>query len=342
MPDDAAQLKARSDEFRTAYGKAFREIAKVIVGSADIVHGVLTCLFVGGHALLEGVPGLGKTLLVRTLSQALDLKFSRVQFTPDLMPSDIIGTNIINEDADGRRAFSFQPGPIFAQIVLADEINRATPKTQSALLEAMQEKQVTVGGTIHPLELPFFVMATQNPIEQEGTYPLPEAQLDRFFFKLVVNYATREELAVILDRTTRNEWPEPQQVLTGEQIRGYQRLVREVLVSPPVQDYAIRLVLATHPGGPFAAARTNALIRCGSSPRGAQALVLAAKVRAMLKGTYNVGFEDVREVFLPALRHRILLSFEAQAENISADTILSEILAEVKERVADAPGVARR
>ncbi|MGL4554722.1 MAG: AAA family ATPase, partial [Gemmataceae bacterium] len=269
------------------------------------------------------------------------LKFSRVQFTPDLMPSDILGTNIINEDASGRRAFSFQPGPIFAQIVLADEINRATPKTQSALLEAMQEKQVTVGGVVHPLEQPFFVMATQNPIEQEGTYPLPEAQLDRFFFKLSVHYSTREEMATILDRTTRNEWPEPERVLTGEQIRGYQRLVREVLVSPPVQDYAIRLVLATHPGGPFAAARAGAMIRCGASPRGAQALVLAAKVRAMLKGTYNVGFEDIREVALPALRHRILLSFEAQAENVSSDAVLTEILAEVKERVADAPGARR-
>jgi MoxR-like ATPase len=337
---EAEAMQARTDEFRKAYGTAFKEIGRVIVGHSDIVHGILTCLFVGGHALLEGVPGLGKTLLVRTLSEVLDLKFSRIQFTPDLMPSDIIGTNIISEMPDGRRAFSFQPGPLFAQIVLADEINRATPKTQSALLEAMQEKTVTVGGTIHRLEQPFFVMATQNPIEQEGTYPLPEAQLDRFFLKLNVNYSTREEMAVILDRTTRNEWPRPDRVLTGDKVKEYQGLVREVLVAPPVQDYAIRLVLATHPGGPFAAGQANKFIRCGASPRGAQSIVLAAKVRALLKGTYNVGFEDIREVYLPALRHRILLSFEAQAENISPDTILAEILKEVKERVADAPSVA--
>ena len=235
--------------FVEAYAKVQKEIGKVIVGHMDIVHGVLTCLFVGGHALLEGVPGLGKTLLVRTLSQVLDLAFNRIQFTPDLMPSDIIGTNIITETPDNKRIFTFQPGPIFAQIVLADEINRATPKTQSALLEAMQEHSVTVGGTIHKLEEPFFVMATQNPIEQEGTYPLPEAQLDRFFFKLLVNYSGREEMATILDRTTRGEWPKPEQVMDGAEIQQWQQLVREVLVAPPVQDYAIRLVLATHPQG---------------------------------------------------------------------------------------------
>src|SRR4051812_39093329 len=241
MPDDAAQMKARAEEFRNAYGRVFREIGKVIVGHGDIVHGILTCLFVGGHALLEGVPGLGKTLLVRTLSQVLDLAFSRIQFTPDLMPSDIIGTNIINETEQGRRVFTFQPGPVFAQIVLADEINRATPKTQSALLEAMQEHSVTVGGTVHRLQEPFFVMATQNPIEQEGTYPLPEAQLDRFFFKLLVDYSSREEMAMILDRTTRGEFPQPEKVMDGQEIRKWQQLVREVLVAPPVQDYAIRL-----------------------------------------------------------------------------------------------------
>ena len=339
---DAAPMQARTEEFRKAYGLVFREIAKVVVGHSDIVHGILTCLFVGGHALLEGVPGLGKTLLVRTLSQVLDLKFSRIQFTPDLMPSDIVGTDIINETPEGRRAFSFQPGPVFAQIVLADEINRATPKTQSALLEAMQEKQATVGGTVHALQEPFFVMATQNPIEQEGTYPLPEAQLDRFFFKLAVGYSTREEMAVILERTTRNEWPKAEKIMDGPEIRQWQGLVREVLVAPPVQDYAVRLVLATHPGGPFAAGPTNKLVRCGASPRGAQALVLAAKVRALLKGTYNVGFEDIREAVLPALRHRVLLSFEAQAENVPADAVLSDILKEVKERVADAPATAKK
>jgi MoxR-like ATPase len=333
---DAAEMQQRAEEFRWAYGKVHAEIGKVIVGHAETVHGILTCLFVGGHALLEGVPGLGKTLLVRTLSQVLELKFSRIQFTPDLMPSDIIGTNIITESPDGKRAFSFQSGPIFAQIVLSDEINRATPKTQSALLEAMQEHSVTVGGTIHRLEEPFFVMATQNPIEQEGTYPLPEAQLDRFFFKLLVPYSGREEMAVILDRTTRGEFPKPEKVMDGEEIGRWQRLVREVLVAPQVQDYAIRLVLATHPGGEFAATETNRYIRCGASPRGAQALVLAAKVRALLEGRYNVSFEDIRKIYLPALRHRVLLNFEAQAENIASDAVLEEILKEVKERAPEA------
>jgi MoxR-like ATPase len=303
----------------------------VIVGHSDIIRGVLTCLFVGGHALLEGVPGLGKTLLVRTLSQALDLHFNRIQFTPDLMPSDIIGTNIISEGVDGKRVFSFQSGPLFAQIVLADEINRATPKTQSALLEAMQEHSVTVGGTMHRLQEPFFVMATQNPIEQEGTYPLPEAQLDRFFFKLLVDYSGREEMATIIDRTTRSEWPKADRVMDGAEIRQWQELVREVLVAPPVRDYAIRLVLATHPQGEFAPAETNKYIRYGGSPRGAQALILGGKVRALLEGRYNVSFEDIRRVYLPALRHRVLLNFEAQAENIPSDTVLAQIMNEVKE-----------
>jgi MoxR-like ATPase len=325
-------MQQRAEEFRQAYGRVQAEIGKVIVGHTDIVHGVLTCLFVGGHALLEGVPGLGKTLLVRTLSQVLDLSFNRIQFTPDLMPSDIIGTNIITEALDGKRHFSFQPGPIFAQIVLADEINRATPKTQSALLEAMQEHSVTIGGTVHRLQEPFFVMATQNPIEQEGTYPLPEAQLDRFFFKLIVNYSGRAEMATILERTTRGEWPTAERVMDAEEIRRWHQLVREVLVAPPVQDYAIRLVLATHPGGEFAAADTDKYIRCGASPRGAQALVLAGKVRALLEGRYNVSFEDIRRVYLPALRHRILLNFEAQAENIATDAVLLQILNEVKEK----------
>src|SRR5262245_37737547 len=253
-------MQQRVEQFRQAYAQVQNEIGKVIVGHTEIVHGVLTCLFVGGHALLEGVPGLGKTLLVRTLSQVLDLAFNRVQFTPDLMPADIIGTNIIMEAPDGKRVFSFQPGPLFAQIVLADEINRATPKTQSALLEAMQEHSITLGGTIHRLQEPFFVMATQNPIEQEGTYPLPEAQLDRFFFKLIVNYSGRQEMATILERTTRGDNPKPEKVMDGARIRHWQHLVREVLVAPPVQDYAIRLVLATHPQGPYAAAPANKFI----------------------------------------------------------------------------------
>jgi MoxR-like ATPase len=276
------------------------------------------------------------------LSQVLDLHFSRIQFTPDLMPADVIGTTIINEDEHGKRVFSFQPGPIFAQIVLADEINRATPKTQSAMLEAMQEKQVTVGGTVHKLQQPFFVMATQNPIEQEGTYPLPEAQLDRFFFKLIVNYSTREEMATILDRTTKGESPQPEKVMDGSEIQKWQQLVREVLIAPPVQDYAIRLVLASHPQGEFAVNDTNKYIRCGASPRGAQALALAAKVRALLEGRYNVSFEDVRRVYLPAMRHRILLNFEAQAENIPSDQVLAGILNEVKEKAAETMSVATR
>src|SRR5438445_13101370 len=331
----AASMAERAEQFRQAYARIQSEIGKVIVGHTDIVHGVLTCLFVGGHALLEGVPGLGKTLLVRTLAESLSLDFNRIQFTPDLMPADIIGTNVVMEAPDGRRVFEFQRGPIFAQIVLADEINRATPKTQSALLEAMQEHSVTIGGTIHRLKEPFFVMATQNPIEQEGTYPLPEAQLDRFFFKLIVNYSGRQEMAAILDRTTQGEWPQPEKVMEGEEIRQWQQLVREVLVAPPVADYAIRRVLATHPQGEFATAETNKYIRVGASPRGAQALVLAGKVRALLEGRYNVSFEDIRRVYLPALRHRLLLNFEAQAENIASDAVLAQVLKEVKEKPTD-------
>jgi MoxR-like ATPase len=328
-------MQARAEEFRKAYKNVKDEIGKVIVGHSEIVDGVMTCLFVGGHALLEGVPGLGKTLLVRTLSQVLDLKFARIQFTPDLMPSDIIGTNVIMDAPGGGRVFQFQSGPLFAQIVLADEINRATPKTQSALLEAMQEHSVTVGGTVHRLEEPFFVMATQNPIEQEGTYPLPEAQLDRFFFKLLLPYSSREELRTILDRTTARETPEPQKVMDGREIQKWQELVREVLVAPPVQDYAIRLTLATHPRGEFAVPETNQYIRCGASPRAAQALALAAKVRALLEGRYNVSFADVKKAYLPALRHRLILNFEAQAEGIEADAILTKIMEQVKEKSAD-------
>jgi len=334
-------MQERAEQFRTAYTRIQNEIGKVIVGHTEIVHGVLTCLFVGGHALLEGVPGLGKTLLVRTLSHVLDLAFNRIQFTPDLMPSDIIGTNIIMEAPDGKRVFNFQPGPLFAQIVLADEINRATPKTQSALLEAMQEHSVTVGGTIHRLKEPFLVMATQNPIEQEGTYPLPEAQLDRFFFKLIVNYSGRQEMATIIDRTTRGEWPQPAKVMDGQEISQWQQLIREVLIAPPVQDYAIRLVLATHPQGEFATAETNKYIRCGASPRGAQALVLAGKVRALLEGRYNVSFEDIRAVYFPAMRHRMILNFEAQAENIASDTVLAQILNEVTEKAPEPGAMAR-
>ena len=330
MPVDSAIAKA-TEEFRAKYKAVREEIHKAIVGHDEIVDGVLTCLFTGGHALLEGVPGLGKTYLIRSMADSLRLAFSRIQFTPDLMPADIIGTNIITENPEtGRREFQFQRGPIFAQIVLADEINRATPKTQSALLEAMQEKTVTVAGTRYTLEAPFFVMATQNPIEQEGTYPLPEAQLDRFFYKLVVRYSDRQELATILERTTTGHKPEIKQVMTGEQIVGAQKLVQRVIVAPHVQDYAIRLTLATHPQGEFATDQTNKFVRWGSSPRGAQAITLAAKVQALLDGRYNVSFDDIRGVYLPAMRHRVLLNLEAQAEGIESDAILRDILAKTQ------------
>jgi MoxR-like ATPase len=334
-PDVLETMEARADGFRQAYGRVKAEISKVIVGHDEIVHGVLTCLFIGGHALLEGVPGLGKTLLVRTLADAVALDFNRIQFTPDLMPADILGTNVVMEDPNGRRVFEFQRGPIFSQIVLADEINRATPKTQSALLEAMQEHSVTVGGVIHKLKEPFFVMATQNPIEQEGTYPLPEAQLDRFLFKLIVGYSTREELTLVLDRTTRGEKPKAEKVIDGETLIRLQALVRDVIVAPHVQDYAIRLALASHPQGPYATDVTNQYIRWGSSPRGAQTLVLAAKVRALLDGRFNVSFEDLRRVYLPALRHRVLLNFEAQAEGVQADDVLLKILDAVPEKAEE-------
>ncbi|HEY2412305.1 MAG TPA: MoxR family ATPase [Pirellulaceae bacterium] len=328
-------MQQRAEEFRKRYASVKEQIGRVIVGHDDIVHGVLTSMFIGGHCLLEGVPGLGKTLLVRTLAEALHLKFNRIQFTPDLMPSDILGTNLINEDPEGRRKFEFQKGPIFTQICLADEINRATPKTQSALLETMQEGTVTVAGVRYELDKPFFVMATQNPIEQEGTYPLPEAQLDRFLFKLVVGYSSREELATIVDRTTRGVTIQPEQVMDGTEIKQWQRLVREVILAQHVQDYIVRLVLATHPQGPHALPITNQYLRWGASPRGAQTLALAAKVRALLEGRYNVSFEDVRRVYLPALRHRVILNFEAQAEGLDTDHVLLEVLEKLPEKASD-------
>ena len=314
-------------EFQNKFQRLRQEIGKAIVGHDDVVEGVLTCLFVGGHALLEGVPGLGKTYLVRCLAQAVKLEFSRIQFTPDLMPADIIGTNIISEDpASGQRDFRFQKGPLFGQIILADEINRATPKTQSAMLEAMQEHTVTVGGARYALTEPFFVMATQNPIEQEGTYPLPEAQLDRFFYKLVVPYSNREELKTILDRTTSGYKPDIQPVMTGQEILGSQNLVRRIVMAPHVQDYVIRLSMATHPGGPFAVDITNKYVRWGASPRAAQALTLGGKLQAMLDGRYNASFSDVQKVYLPSMRHRVLLNFEGEAEGVSTDDVLREIL----------------
>ena len=313
------------ERFRADFQKVRAEIGKAIVGHEDVVEGTLICLFANGHVLLEGVPGLGKTLLIRTLSQALQLKFSRIQFTPDLMPADVTGTTIVVEGDHGRD-FQFRKGPIFAQIVLADEINRATPKTQSALLEAMQERSVTVGGVTHQLDKPFLVMATQNPIEQEGTYPLPEAQLDRFFFKLLLGYSSREELATILERTTTGTNPEIHSVLDAETILHHQKLVRRVRVEPVVQDFAVRLTLASHPKGPFATPLVNRFLRFGASPRAAQTLVLAGKVRALLAGRPFVNADDIKSVALPALRHRVQTNFEAEAEGKGVDEIVQNLI----------------
>jgi MoxR-like ATPase len=317
------------ESFRQTWEALRGEIGKVMVGHTEIVEGTLIAVLGGGHVLLEGVPGLGKTLLVRTLGQVLDLSFSRIQFTPDLMPADILGTNLVVENPDGRREFQFQRGPIFAHLILADEINRATPKTQSALLEAMQEKQVTAAGEVRRLVEPFFVLATQNPIDQEGTYPLPEAQLDRFFFKILVGYPNAAELTEVLNRTTENVRVEVNKVLGGEALLDLQKLVRGVPVASHVKDYAVRLVLATHPKTETAVPIANQYLRFGSSPRGAQTLMLAGKVRALTQGRFNVSFEDVQSVAPAALRHRLILNFEADAEGITTDHIITQILNEV-------------
>ena len=326
----------QAEKFRERYETVKTEIGKVIVGHDDIVHGVLTCMMIGGHCLLEGAPGLGKTLLVNTLSKALNLQSNRIQFTPDLMPADILGTNMVVETETGGREFQFQKGPIFTQICLADEINRATPKTQSAMLETMQEGTVTVAGNRYVLDKPFFVLATQNPIEQEGTYPLPEAQLDRFLFKLIVGYSDKDQLATILDRTTKGVKIQTDVVMDGKEILEWQQVVRQVIVADHISDYIVRLNLATHPDGEYATPVTNQYLRWGASPRGAQTVVLAAKVRALLEGRFNVSFEDVRRVYLPAMRHRVVPNFEAQAEGIASDQILLEILDQVPEKGSDA------
>jgi len=312
--------------FSQQMAKVRSEISKAIVGQAEVVEGILIALLAGAHVLLEGVPGVGKTLLVRTLARAVSLKYSRIQFTPDLMPADVIGTSMVQEDGDGRQTLDFQPGPIFTNLLLADEINRTTPKTQSALLEAMQETQVTVGGETHLLEEPFMVMATQNPIEMEGTYPLPEAQLDRFLFKVQVPFPKCEELRNILDRTTQEPVPEIHKVLDRSQILEMRRVARMVPLGPKVQDYVVRIVLGTHCNG-NANALANKYIRYGSSPRGAQALISGGKVRALLNGRFVVDTEDVLALLKPALRHRIKLNFEAQADGREADGLLEEIAA---------------
>ncbi len=322
-------VEEQIQEFGKAYGALREEVGKVIVGHDAIVEGTLIAVFGGGHVLLEGVPGLGKTLLVRTLSEALDMSFNRIQFTPDLMPADILGTNIVMETPDGKREFQFQHGPIFAHLILADEINRATPKTQSAMLEAMQEKSVTAGGQIRKLGEPFFVMATQNPIDQEGTYPLPEAQLDRFFFKLLVGYPSGAELSEVLTRTTESIKAQVNRVLTKEQVTELQKLVRRTPVASHVKDFAVRLVLATHPKTDTASPIANQYLRFGSSPRGAQTLLLAGKVRALIQGRFNVSFEDIQTVAPAALRHRLILNFEAEAEGITTDHVIAQILSDV-------------
>ena len=326
---DTAALQSQLDQFRADFDKLRREIGKVIVGQHEIVRGTLLSLLAGGHVLLEGVPGLGKTLLVRTLADALSLKFSRIQFTPDLMPADLIGTNIVLEDETGRKRFEFQQGPVFANIVLADEINRATPKTQSALLEAMQEHTVTVAGQTYKLPEPFFVLATQNPLEMEGTYPLPEAQLDRFFFKLLVKFPALAELESILDRTTNVDLPYATPVLDGARIREMQQIARQIPIADEIRRDAVKLILGTHPQDPHATEMTNRFVRYGSSPRGAQGLILASKILAIIDHRYHVAREDLRTVAPAVLRHRLILNFEGQADGISTDAVVQDVLAKV-------------
>ena len=317
-------------KFQEKYTRVKNEIGKVFIGQEEVVHCILKVIFAGGHGLLEGVPGLGKTLLVRTIAQACSLVFKRIQFTPDLMPADIIGTNMIMQDATGKKEFQFQYGPVFAQILLADEINRATPKTQSALLEAMQEKSVTSGGKTYRLKEPFFVLATQNPIEMEGTYPLPEAQVDRFIAKIFIEYPKQDELTLILDQTTSSKTPQVSKVLSAEEIIEMRELVRDVPIASHVRDFVTHLVYATHPAGESAPEMVKKYVRYGSSPRGGQSLILMSKVSAMIQGRYNVSEEDIVGNLLTCLRHRIILSFEGEAEGIRHDDILAEVLKSTK------------
>jgi MoxR-like ATPase len=325
------QMREALDRFRADMLRLRQEVSKVIVGQIDILDDTLMALIAGGHVLLEGVPGLGKTLLVRTLSEALHLKFQRIQFTPDLMPADLIGTNVVLETPDGGKRFEFQKGPIFGNVLLADEINRATPKTQSALLEAMQEHSVTVAGITHRLTEPFFVLATQNPLEMEGTYPLPEAQLDRFFCKLIVKFPNTSEMETILDRTTEKAKPKAEPVLTGERVLEMSQLVREIPIANEIRRYGISLIMATHPDHELASDITKKYVRYGASPRGAQALILGAKIKAILDHRYHVSKEDLRAVAPCVLRHRLILNFEGQAEGVSTDDVVGQIVKSVKE-----------
>ena len=325
-------IEAQVAQFGENFQHVRAEIAKVIVGHADVVEGLLTCLLCGGHALLEGVPGLGKTLLVKSLGAVLHLDFSRIQFTPDLMPADITGTRVVSQDEEGHRYFEFQQGPIFSNIVLADEINRATPKTQSALLEAMQEQTVTIAGVEYRLQLPFLVLATQNPLEMDGTYPLPEAQLDRFFLKLQVSYPSFEDLSEIVDRTTQRQERLLEPILQEAKILEAQQFVRDVPIASHVKNYAIRMVMATHPQTPAASEQVKRYVRYGSSPRGVQSLVLAGKVRALFQGRFHVSIEDLRTVALPCLRHRLILNFEGEAEGVDSADLIRDILEHLPEQ----------
>lgn len=329
MSEVEAQLREQLDAFRDDFQKLRTEVGKVIVGQGPIVDSVLMGLVAGGHVLLEGVPGLGKTLLVRTLASALHANFSRIQFTPDLMPADLIGTNVMVQSEDGDRSFRFEQGPLFSNVVLADEINRATPKTQSALLEAMQERSITVAGTTHVLDRMFFVLATQNPLEMEGTYPLPEAQLDRFLFKVIVPFPTTDEMEVILDRTTESHTPEAEKLFEPGRVLEMSDLARRIPISDEVRRYAIQVVMGTHPDHELAPAMTKQFVRYGSSPRGAQAVILAAKISAILDSRYHVAREDIQSVACNCLRHRILLNFEGQAEDIKTDAVVEDILKHV-------------
>ena len=317
------------DLFRDRFVRITREVGRRIVGHEEVVNLTVTSLLAGGHVLLEGIPGVGKTSLVHTLADVLHLTFSRIQFTPDLMPADIVGTNIVQEHSHGGTFFEFQPGPIFANVVLADEINRATPKTQSALLEAMQDVSVSVGKTTYQLEQPFLVLATQNPLEMEGTYPLPEAQLDRFFFKLKVTYPSEEAMHEILDRTTTDSTSAVTRVVDKTEILEMRQVARSIPIARPVQAYAIRLTLGSHPASPYATALVKRYVRYGASPRAAQALVLAGKIQALNRGQAFVSIDDIRRVALPALRHRLLLNFEGEADEVNTDTIVNELLASV-------------
>lgn len=321
-------------DFREIAHSIEDEVSNVMVGQRDVVREVLICIIAGGHALLEGVPGLGKTLLVRTLADSLDLKFNRIQFTPDLMPADITGTNILMESESGDRRFAFQQGPIFSNLVLADEINRATPKTQAALLESMQDRTCSVAGTIHPMLEPFFVLATQNPLEMEGTYPLPEAQLDRFFFKLIVSFPSEADLLEILRRTTADLETTVSPVAGGKTIIELGRFARQVPIASSVTDYVVRLVMATHADNPRATPTVRQYVRYGVSPRGAQAIILGSKIRALMEGRLNVAFDDIRAIAPPALRHRMILNFEAESANVTTDDVLATLIGEVPESAA--------